>query len=697
MDVADVGLRLLAGRLGRAGAREDLARALVLRDLRDLGLDPHLVDERLGEELQGGDAPQLDGGRRVHQDPVARRGQVDLAHARVLEEGEHELAVATQGRHLLAQLLGAAPAQVVLGQLQHDALDLVGPLQLGQPHDGAHVLALVPLARDLDPLEAGRLDEGGEGLVGHVDEHAAAGVGVAGALLGGQGAVRRARRLLAAAEPQVEPQAHQHLQVAAAGRLGRAEPALHRLHVGEQRHAVERSHNGPAAQIDEVVLAEHRARRQLEPPVAQRPRRRLDVERADQPLARVPPGRLEHVPPGCLPLTFLGAIVVGPHRGLPGRLPAGHNQYLAGLRPAAAVIILFIVLLVLPNPRLRTRSQLREFFPAPTASGLRPARWVRRSSAARAGHHRVDATDQITYGQIFSLGIVALSLVPAGRATPARSRSRQLSFAGIGAIAAGHHWPGRQPARHPARRASSPRSSAGSSRSRCCGSPASTSRWPRPRSRVALDRWIFNLPDFDLGPVHISLFELGSTERRPADAVRLRVRHPALAADALGRARSRSWPLLVVAVRREPRSAGRSSPCTTARPPAPRSASTCSGPGSAVFMLSAGIAGLGGALYGMQLGADLAGALQPGHRPPDLRAGGRRRRRAGRRRAVRRDRASTACCPLTSALGPLVARSTRSRPASPASGSAATRAACVPPCQRGRGARCGETGRCSSG
>lgn len=65
-----------------------------------------------------------------------------------------------------------------------------------------------------------------------------------------------------------------------------------------------------------------------------------------------------------LPLTFLGAIVVGLTEGYLAAYLPGENQYLAGFRPAAAAIVLFIVLLVLPNPRLRTRSQLREFFPA---------------------------------------------------------------------------------------------------------------------------------------------------------------------------------------------------------------------------------------------------------------------------------------------------------------------------------------------
>src|SRR4051794_14329168 len=112
-----------------------------------------------------------------------------------------------------------------------------------------------------------------------------------------------------------------------------------------------------------------------------------------------------------LPLTFLGAIVVGLTEGyLAGYLP-GDNQYLASFRPAAAVIILFIALLVVPNPRLRTRGQLREFFPAPSLSGL-----LLLGGFVVAGGFvlitTVSTTDQINYGQIFSLGIVALSLVP---------------------------------------------------------------------------------------------------------------------------------------------------------------------------------------------------------------------------------------------------------------------------------------------
>ena len=66
-----------------------------------------------------------------------------------------------------------------------------------------------------------------------------------------------------------------------------------------------------------------------------------------------------------IPLTFVGAIVIGLTEGyLAGYLP-GDNRYLAAFRPAAAVIILFVALLLVPNPRLRDRTHIREYFPRP--------------------------------------------------------------------------------------------------------------------------------------------------------------------------------------------------------------------------------------------------------------------------------------------------------------------------------------------
>ncbi|MEZ5348976.1 MAG: hypothetical protein R2714_07230 [Microthrixaceae bacterium] len=75
------------------------------------------------------------------------------------------------------------------------------------------------------------------------------------------------------------------------------------------------------------------------------------------------------------------------------------------------MIILFVALLLVPNPRLRDRTHIREYFPAPTHSGM----------AMMAGAVVVvavvmvttlDTVSLISYGPVFSLGIVALSLVP---------------------------------------------------------------------------------------------------------------------------------------------------------------------------------------------------------------------------------------------------------------------------------------------
>lgn len=110
---------------------------------------------------------------------------------------------------------------------------------------------------------------------------------------------------------------------------------------------------------------------------------------------------------------------------------------------------------------------------------------------------------------MFSLGIVALSLVPlvgfAGQISLA-----QLTFGGIGAIAVAHHGGGGSPLglvlamvfaaavgaliALPVMRLSG------------IYLALATAAFG-----VAMDRWIFNLPDFDLGPIHVSLFNVNST------------------------------------------------------------------------------------------------------------------------------------------------------------------------------------------
>ena len=299
-----------------------------------------------------------------------------------------------------------------------------------------------------------------------------------------------------------------------------------------------------------------------------------------------------------IPLTFVGAIVIGLTEGyLAGYLP-GDNRYLAAFRPAAAVIILFVALLLVPNPRLRDRTHIREYFPAPTHSGM----------AMMAGAVVVvavvmvttlDTVSLISYGPVFSLGIVALSLVPlvgfAGQISLA-----QLSFGAVGAIAVAHHGVGGSPlglvlavvfaalvgivVALPVMRLSG------------IYLALATAAFA-----VALDRWMFNLPDFDIGPVHISIFEVGSVSvdpvrlfgrdfDTPGSLMMLSAVAFALVALLVAALRWSRFGRQLVAMRDS------EAACATF-------GLNLLWPRIGVFAFSAGIAGLGGALYAMQLGS----------------------------------------------------------------------------------------------
>ena len=97
-----------------------------------------------------------------------------------------------------------------------------------------------------------------------------------------------------------------------------------------------------------------------------------------------------------LPMTFVGRHRPRLPRRLPGRLPAVQRQpsgpYVAGLRLASPVILLFIVLLVMPNRRLRSHARTREFFPAPTTKGLLLFSGLTLAVRPRAGDHAASPT-----------------------------------------------------------------------------------------------------------------------------------------------------------------------------------------------------------------------------------------------------------------------------------------------------------------
>ena len=296
-----------------------------------------------------------------------------------------------------------------------------------------------------------------------------------------------------------------------------------------------------------------------------------------------------------LPLTFLGALILGCTEAyLSGYLKSTPN--LAGLRLAAPAILLFIVLLVIPTSRLRGRRQSREFFPMPSWSGT----WIFAGAVVFAGvvlATTLSSSDSVTYSRIFAVGILALSLVPlvgfAGQISLAT-----LSFAGIGALVFGHLGAGGNPLALvlaflipaavgalialPALRLSGIYLALGTA-----------------AFAVALDRWIFNLADFDLGPVHISLFQLGSTEVAPLNIFGYSFNTPARQMVLV----SVAFALISIAVVAVRRSAyGRR---LLAMKSSEAACATLGlnlvGTKLSVFALSAGISGVGGAILGTQL------------------------------------------------------------------------------------------------
>lgn len=313
-----------------------------------------------------------------------------------------------------------------------------------------------------------------------------------------------------------------------------------------------------------------------------------------------------------LPLTFLGAVVVGCSEGyLSGYLP--QNQYLSGLRLAIPAIILFIVLLALPNPRLRGKmTRSREFFPTPTIPGaLAFAGAVVAIGVVAAT--TVSDPDLITYGKVFSVGIVALSLVPlvgyAGQISLC-----QLSFAGIGGVVMAHMGTGGDPlalvwavlisaavgclVALPALRLSGIYLALGTA-----------------AFAVVLDRWVFTLPSFEVfGLFEVNLFRNGSVAVDPLDVLGQRFDDPGsqmvLVAVAFALV-----ALLVIAIRR-----GRLGRRLLAMKDSEAACATLGmnllGTKLTVFAISAGIAGFGGALFAMQLSSitpsnfELVGSLQ---------------------------------------------------------------------------------------
>ncbi|MEV0107876.1 ABC transporter permease [Nocardia sp. NPDC050799] len=298
-----------------------------------------------------------------------------------------------------------------------------------------------------------------------------------------------------------------------------------------------------------------------------------------------------------LPMTFVGAIVVGLMESyLTGYLP--QHEYLPGLRLAAPALLLLIALLLFPHGRLRGRDRKLSPVPTPSRGGALFFAGVIALLGLMVAT-TLGESDLIAYGPMFAFGVIALSFVPlsgyAGQISLA-----QLSMAGIGAVAYAHlapdgQWWGLLGAvliaavagalvAVPALRLSGVYLALGTA-----------------AFAVILDRWIFTLPAFEIGGVRIAFFDQGSVEVAGVNLFGLKLEETAqitvFAAVCLALA------TLGVAVLRR----GRFGRRLIALRDSEAAYATLGGnlllAKVAVFALSAGLAGLGGALYGMQIGS----------------------------------------------------------------------------------------------
>jgi branched-chain amino acid transport system permease protein len=217
-----------------------------------------------------------------------------------------------------------------------------------------------------------------------------------------------------------------------------------------------------------------------------------------------------------LPLTVGGALLLGLGDSYAiGYLPT-ENIYLSTFRFALPVVVLFIVLVVLRQPGLSGRSAhaSKEDIPRPSLAGsLVSAATIVTVVVVLA--HLLSDSDALRAGRILALGVIALSLVPlvgfAGQVSLC-----QMSFAGVGAIVMAHHGHGGNPV-------------ALLWAAVLCAAVGALVALPALRLSgiylalatgafaVALDRWFFNLPAFELGPWTIRLFELGNIAVAPVD------------------------------------------------------------------------------------------------------------------------------------------------------------------------------------
>jgi branched-chain amino acid transport system permease protein len=207
-----------------------------------------------------------------------------------------------------------------------------------------------------------------------------------------------------------------------------------------------------------------------------------------------------------LPLTFVGAIVVGCTEAyLTGYLP--QNNYLPGLRLAASPLLLFGALLIFRHGQLPHRDRKLRPVPVPTVRGTALlAAGIVLTGVVLATV--LSPSDLVTYGAIFTLGLVALSYVPlAGYA--GQISLCQLTMMGVGALAWAHLAP------HGQLWALAVAVAVSAVVGALIAIPAmrisgvylalATAAFA-----IVCDDWIFGLPSFTIAGVRISVFNQGS-------------------------------------------------------------------------------------------------------------------------------------------------------------------------------------------
>lgn len=295
-----------------------------------------------------------------------------------------------------------------------------------------------------------------------------------------------------------------------------------------------------------------------------------------------------------LPLTFLGALLIGlaDSFGI-GYLPMD-IRWLSNIRPALPVIVLFIALLLVPHASPRgSQLRSREWFPASSARGWIIGSVIFVALAAILGPH-LSIANSFTVNRALAFGVIGLSMVPLiGYAN--QLSLCQLSFGAIGSLAMAGLAKNGSPLGLVAAFV-------------CAGVVGALVALPALRLRgiylalataafaVLLDRWLFTLPSINIRSFKIPLFGIGgaSVERihigaldfrgDAAQTVLLAVMFSLFAGLVIWIRRSRFGRILL-AMR------GSETACATLGLKL-RSAKL------AVFALSAGIAGVGGALLG---------------------------------------------------------------------------------------------------